>query len=66
MNPIFEKYKAFTEFLLKLLNNILQKPDSLTQLIGKLILFVIFFIIALIALAFTGLFEDPSVLFNVR
>lgn len=60
MNPIFEKYKAFTEFLLKLLNSILQKPDSLAQLVGKFILFVIFIIIFLIILAFTGLFEDPT------
>jgi len=64
MNPIFEKYKAFTEFLLKLFNSILQKPNSLAELAGKLILFVIFFVIALIILAFTGLLEDPSVLFN--
>jgi hypothetical protein len=47
-----------------LFNSILQKPNSLAELAGKLILFGIFFVIALIILAFTGLLEDPSVLFN--
>lgn len=64
MNTFIERYKAFSNLLLNLVTSILQGSNSLANFIGRLILFIIVIFAMLVILGFTGILEDPSVLWN--